>query len=44
MVNPTAGDGKVLALYESWGYEAINEVQPNPDAPPLVAMIRSCVV
>ncbi|MGW4896607.1 GNAT family N-acetyltransferase [Kitasatospora sp. NPDC004240] len=43
MVNPAAGDGKVLALYESWGYEAINEVQPNPDAPPLVAMIRDCI-
>ncbi|MFG2848672.1 GNAT family N-acetyltransferase [Kitasatospora sp. NPDC048296] len=43
MVNPAAGDGKVLALYESWGYEAVNEVQPNPDTPPLVAMIRSCV-
>ncbi|MBV6701255.1 GNAT family N-acetyltransferase [Kitasatospora aureofaciens] len=42
MVNPAAGDGKVLALYEAWGYEAVNEVQPNPDAPPLVAMIRAC--
>ncbi|MFF3067508.1 GNAT family N-acetyltransferase [Kitasatospora sp. NPDC057936] len=40
MVNPAAGDGKVLALYETWGYEAINEVQPSPQAPPLVAMIR----
>ncbi|MGW7584446.1 GNAT family N-acetyltransferase [Kitasatospora sp. NPDC054768] len=44
MVNPAAGDGKVLALYEAWGYTAVNEVQPNPDAPPLVAMIRKCVV
>ncbi|WP_030271172.1 acetyltransferase [Streptomyces sp. NRRL B-24484] len=41
MVNPAAGDGKVLALYESWGYEAINEVRPSPDAPPLIAMLRS---
>ncbi|MFE5586287.1 GNAT family N-acetyltransferase [Kitasatospora sp. NPDC056531] len=42
MVNPAAGDGKVLALYEAWGYKAVNEVRPNPDAPPLVAMIRAC--
>ncbi|MEV7023347.1 GNAT family N-acetyltransferase [Kitasatospora sp. NPDC093558] len=40
MVNPAAGNGKVLALYETWGYEAVNEVQPSPQAPPLVAMIR----
>ncbi|MFD9124083.1 GNAT family N-acetyltransferase [Kitasatospora sp. NPDC059571] len=43
MVNPAAGDGKVLARYESWGYRAINEVQPHPDSPPLVAMLRNCV-
>ncbi|MGA5701749.1 hypothetical protein [Peterkaempfera bronchialis] len=42
MVNPAAGDGKVLALYESWGDKAINEVQPHPDAPPLAAVIRPC--
>ncbi|MFF0413492.1 hypothetical protein ACFYUY_24030 [Kitasatospora sp. NPDC004745] len=30
MVNPAASDGKVLALYESWGYAAVNEVQPKP--------------
>lgn len=42
MVNPAAGDGKVLALYEAWGYEAVNRVQPSPDAPPLIAMIRAC--
>ncbi|MFG3053434.1 GNAT family N-acetyltransferase [Kitasatospora sp. NPDC048239] len=40
MVNPAAGDGKVLALYEAWGYEAVNEVRPNPEAPPLIAMLR----
>ncbi|MBP0448656.1 GNAT family N-acetyltransferase [Kitasatospora sp. RG8] len=44
MVNPAAGDGKVLALYEAWGYKAFNKVQPNPDAPPLVAMIRTCII
>ncbi|WP_405009927.1 GNAT family N-acetyltransferase [Kitasatospora sp. NBC_01539] len=42
MVNPAAGDGKVMALYESWGYRAINNVRPTPEAPPLVAMIRNC--
>ncbi|MDH6129566.1 hypothetical protein [Kitasatospora sp. GP82] len=42
MVNPAAGDGKVLALYKSWGYEAVNRVQPSPDAPPLIAVIRTC--
>ncbi|GAB2720291.1 GNAT family N-acetyltransferase [Kitasatospora kifunensis] len=42
MVNPAAGDGKVLALYQSWGYEAVNEVRPSPEAPPLVAMLRDC--
>ncbi|MER8184235.1 GNAT family N-acetyltransferase [Kitasatospora sp. NPDC094015] len=40
MVNPLAGDGKVQALYESWGYEAINSQQPSPDSPRLTAMIR----
>lgn len=40
MVNPAAGNGKVLALYESWGYRAVNRVQPSPKAPPLIAMLR----
>lgn len=40
LVNPLAGDGKVQALYESWGYQPFNEQQPSPDAPRLVAMIR----
>lgn len=40
-VNPLAGDGKVRALYESWGYEPFSEQQPSPDAPTLTAMIRN---
>src|SRR6185312_8766866 len=40
MVNPLAGDGKVQALYETWGYQAFNAQQPSPDSPHLVAMIR----
>ncbi|MFC9331674.1 GNAT family N-acetyltransferase [Kitasatospora sp. NPDC057015] len=40
MVNPAAGDGKVAALYQAWGYEPVNEVRPTPEAPPLIVMIR----
>ncbi|MFI9200145.1 GNAT family N-acetyltransferase [Streptomyces sp. NPDC053048] len=40
LVNPKAGGGKVLALYESWGYEKISEQQPSPDGPILTAMLR----
>jgi hypothetical protein len=38
LVNPKAGDGKVQALYASWGYEVYNRQQPSPDSPQLVAM------
>jgi GNAT superfamily N-acetyltransferase len=40
LVNPLAGDGKVQALYESWGYVAVNVQQPSPDSPRLTAMVR----
>ncbi|CAL9634552.1 hypothetical protein SUDANB120_06166 (plasmid) [Streptomyces sp. enrichment culture] len=40
MVNPVAGDGKVMRLYEGWGYEEIGVVQPSPDSPWLVCMGR----
>ncbi|MGW6865348.1 GNAT family N-acetyltransferase [Streptomyces sp. NPDC054904] len=40
MVNPAAGSGKVQALYETWGYRGIGGVQPSPESPPLVMMIR----
>ncbi len=40
MVNPAAGDGKVHALYRSWGYEDIGQSQPSPASPVLTVMIR----
>ncbi|MFE0460006.1 GNAT family N-acetyltransferase [Kitasatospora sp. NPDC058965] len=40
MVNPLAGDGKVQALYESWGYHAFNSQEPTADSPRLVVMVR----
>ncbi|KPI09452.1 hypothetical protein OK074_3258 [Actinobacteria bacterium OK074] len=41
MVNPAAGDGKVHALYRSWGYEDIGQSQPSPASPRLTVMIRA---
>jgi GNAT superfamily N-acetyltransferase len=41
MVNPAAGDGKVRALYKSWGYEDIGQSQPSPASPVLTVMIRA---
>ncbi|MEW1549571.1 GNAT family N-acetyltransferase [Streptomyces tsukubensis] len=41
LVNPLAGDGKVQALYEAWGYKAISTQQPSPDGPVLTAMLRA---
>ncbi|WP_207892080.1 GNAT family N-acetyltransferase [Streptacidiphilus pinicola] len=41
LVNPAAGDGKVQALYASWGYEPFNRQTPSPGSPPLVAMARA---
>lgn len=41
MVNPAAGDGKVHALYESWGYEDIGHSQPSLASPVLTVMIRA---
>lgn len=40
-VNPQAGDGKVQALYTTWGYASFNEQQPSPESPRLTAMINS---
>lgn len=41
MVNPAAGDGKVHALYRSWGYKDIGSSQPSPASPVLSVMIRA---
>lgn len=40
MVNKAAGDGKVHALYQTWGYTDIGQSQPSPASPLLTAMIR----
>ncbi|MFE1556118.1 GNAT family N-acetyltransferase [Streptomyces sp. NPDC058734] len=40
MVNPAAGDGKVMRLYQGWGYKEIGVVQPSPESPWLVCMGR----
>ncbi|MFF3380833.1 GNAT family N-acetyltransferase [Streptomyces sp. NPDC002680] len=40
MVNSAAGDGKVHALYRSWGYEDLGESQPSAASPVLTVMIR----
>lgn len=40
LVNPKAGDGKVQAIYERWGYEKIGEQQPFSDSPVFAAMMR----
>ncbi|MBV7649871.1 GNAT family N-acetyltransferase [Streptomyces albidoflavus] len=41
MVNSSAGDGKVHALYRSWGYEDIGTSQPSPASPQLTVMVRA---
>jgi hypothetical protein len=41
LVNPLAGNGKVQALYERWGYQEISTQQPSPDGPVLTAMLRA---
>ncbi|CAK7280575.1 hypothetical protein SGPA1_11368 [Streptomyces misionensis JCM 4497] len=41
MVNKAAGDGKVHAVYRSWGYADIGQSQPSPTSPLLTVMIRA---
>lgn len=41
LVNPKAGEGKVQAIYASWGYEPFNHQTPSPGSPPLTAMARA---
>lgn len=41
LVNPKAGDGKVQALYEAWGYAKVGEQQPFPDSPVFASMMRT---
>lgn len=41
VVNKGAGDGKVHAVYRSWGYEDIGQSQPSPASPLLTVMLRA---
>ncbi|MDT0546920.1 GNAT family N-acetyltransferase [Streptomyces lonegramiae] len=41
MVNPLNQDGKVQALYASWGYAAVGTARSSPEAPVLTVMARS---
>ncbi|MFD8969780.1 GNAT family N-acetyltransferase [Streptomyces sp. NPDC059568] len=41
LVNPLAGNGKVKALYQRWGYQEISTQQPSADGPVLTAMLRA---
>lgn len=40
LVNALNGNGKVKALYESWGYQPISTQQPSVDGPVLTVMLR----
>ncbi|MFI2077561.1 GNAT family N-acetyltransferase [Streptomyces triculaminicus] len=41
LVDPTVGDGRVQAVYESWGYEQIGQQKPFDDSPTFAVMMRS---
>lgn len=43
LVDPAAGNGKVKANYESWGYEHVGDQQPFPDSPRFAVMMRNLV-
>ncbi|WKU42634.1 GNAT family N-acetyltransferase [Streptomyces sp. VNUA116] len=40
LVAPEAGDGKVRAVYESWGYEQIGKQKPFEDSPTFAVMVH----
>ncbi|MFI9724632.1 GNAT family N-acetyltransferase [Streptomyces sp. NPDC052396] len=40
LVNPAAGNGKVKAVYENWGYEEASKQQPFKDSPVFAIMTR----
>ncbi|MEU4897521.1 GNAT family N-acetyltransferase [Streptomyces sp. NPDC044780] len=40
MVNPLNQDGRVQALYVSWGYVVVGTAQSSPEAPVLTVMVR----
>jgi hypothetical protein len=40
LVNPALSDGRLKAVYESWGYRQIGVQQPFPDSPVFAVMMR----
>lgn len=40
LVDPTRSDGRLKAVYESWGYRDIGEQQPFADSPVFATMLR----
>ncbi|MFI5799049.1 N-acetyltransferase [Streptomyces sp. NPDC051677] len=40
LVDPTRSDGRLKAVYESWGYRDIGEQQPFDDSPVFATMLR----
>jgi hypothetical protein len=41
LVNPALSDGRLKAVYESWGYEQIGSQQPFDDSPVFATMMRN---
>lgn len=40
LVNPALSDGRLKAVYESWGYKQIGRQQPFDDSPVFATMVR----
>lgn len=40
LVNPALSDGRLKAVYESWGYQQIGRQQPFDDSPVFATMLR----
>ncbi|WP_410538122.1 N-acetyltransferase [Streptomyces sp. KL2] len=40
LVDPSRSDGRLKAVYESWGYRNIGDQQPFPDSPRFATMVR----
>ncbi|MER5376253.1 N-acetyltransferase [Streptomyces sp. NPDC002553] len=40
LVNPVLSDGRLKAVYESWGYKQIGSQQPFDDSPVFATMLR----
>ncbi|GAQ65403.1 hypothetical protein [Streptomyces scabiei] len=40
LVNPTLSDGRLKAVYESWGYKQVGRQQPFADSPVFATMLR----